>query len=145
MECATDCLWATGIPLSDPSCLDETKWLSPGILGQMLESIRNDQVLHLTSSHGYQSGTTQPTLANNHESSETSALRISNLNLPICSCTQTDMCLTHSRHISPMEGLSSVMETQMDSASASTTPVSDTTETDTDSGDSHTLPSSRLR
>ena len=33
-----------GIPLSDPNCLDDTKWISQGILGQMLESIRNDQI-----------------------------------------------------------------------------------------------------
>ena len=39
VECAADRLWATGIPLNDPTCLDETKWIGPGILGQMLESI----------------------------------------------------------------------------------------------------------
>ena len=44
VECASDRLWATGIPLSDPNCLDDTKWISQGILGQMLESIRNDQI-----------------------------------------------------------------------------------------------------
>ena len=37
VECASDRLWATGIPLSDPNCLDDTKWISQGILGQMLE------------------------------------------------------------------------------------------------------------
>ena len=44
VECATDRLWATGIPLNDPNCLDETKWTSQGILGQMLESIRSDTI-----------------------------------------------------------------------------------------------------
>ena len=44
VECASDRLWATRIPLSDPNCLDDTKWISQGILGQMLESIRNDQI-----------------------------------------------------------------------------------------------------
>ena len=44
VECATDQLWATGIPLSDQNCLDDTKWISQGILGQMLENIRNDQI-----------------------------------------------------------------------------------------------------
>ena len=44
VECASDRLWATGIPLSDLNCLDKTKWISQGILGQMLESIRNDQI-----------------------------------------------------------------------------------------------------
>ena len=130
MECATDRLWATGIPLSDPSCLDETKWSSPGILGRMLESIRNEQTLHLTSSHGYQNDIAQPSLVTSQVSAETSTS--SNFN---CLLTDTDMCPTHSRQTSPMQGLSVVMETHMDSAIASTTPVSDTTETDTDSGD----------
>ena len=42
VECASDRRWATGVPLNDPNCLDETKWTSQGILGQMLESIHND-------------------------------------------------------------------------------------------------------
>ena len=37
-------MWATGIPLNDPNCLEDTKWIGQGILGQMLESIHNDQV-----------------------------------------------------------------------------------------------------
>ena len=44
VKCASDRLWATGIPLTDPNCLDDTKWISQGILGQMLESIRNDSL-----------------------------------------------------------------------------------------------------
>ena len=58
MECATDRLWATGVPLGDPASLDETKWISPGILGQMLESIRSEYLsIHDTSTnyHHYQS------------------------------------------------------------------------------------------
>ena len=39
VECASDCLWGNGIPLGDPACLDSTKWISQGILGQMLECI----------------------------------------------------------------------------------------------------------
>ena len=30
-ECASDHLWATGISLKDPSSLDDTKWITPGI------------------------------------------------------------------------------------------------------------------
>ena len=44
VKCASDRLWATGIPLNDLNCLDDTKWIGQGILGQMLESIRNDQI-----------------------------------------------------------------------------------------------------
>ena len=42
MECASDRLWGTGLPLSDPDCLDRTKWISQGTLGQILEDIRNE-------------------------------------------------------------------------------------------------------
>ena len=42
MKCASDRLWGTGLPLSDPDCLDCTKWISQGILGQILEDIRNE-------------------------------------------------------------------------------------------------------
>ena len=42
MECASDRLWGTGLPLSDPDCLDRSKWISQGILGQILEDIRNE-------------------------------------------------------------------------------------------------------
>ena len=42
VECASDRLWGTGLPLSDPDCLDCTKWISQGILGQILEDIRNE-------------------------------------------------------------------------------------------------------
>ena len=54
VECATDCLWATGVPLNDLTSLDETKWISPGTLGQMLESIQNEQALRLNSAFNYQ-------------------------------------------------------------------------------------------
>ena len=42
MECASDHLWGTGLSLGDPQCLDHTKWISQGILGQILEDIRNE-------------------------------------------------------------------------------------------------------
>ena len=42
VECASDRLWGTGLPLSDPDCLDRMKWISQGILGQILEDIRNE-------------------------------------------------------------------------------------------------------
>ena len=36
VESSYDQLWGTGIPLSDPSCLDKSKWSSPGILSKLL-------------------------------------------------------------------------------------------------------------
>ena len=41
VECASDRLWGNGMPLGDPACLDSTKWISQGILGQMLECIHS--------------------------------------------------------------------------------------------------------
>ena len=42
VECASDRLWGTGLPLSDPDCLDHSKWINQGILGKLLEDIRNE-------------------------------------------------------------------------------------------------------
>ena len=42
VECASDHLWGNGMPLGDTACLDSTKWISQGILGQMLECIRSE-------------------------------------------------------------------------------------------------------
>ena len=38
-----DDLWGTGIPLSDPSALDETRWKTVGLLGKMLMSVRSEK------------------------------------------------------------------------------------------------------
>ena len=142
MECAADRLWATGIPLNDPTCLDETKWISPGILGQMLESIRNEQALRLNSLHSYHSNTAHQTLSNNDAPSSLSeTLAVSSHRvLPSASHTQTETCPTYDRQVTVMEGLSSSTETHISSVSTSTTPVSDTTETDTDTGDATSYP-----
>ena len=40
VESSYDQLWGTGIPLNDPSCLDKSKWSSPGILSKLLMDIR---------------------------------------------------------------------------------------------------------
>ena len=40
VESSYDKLWGTGVPLSDPACLDKTKWYNPGILGAILMDIR---------------------------------------------------------------------------------------------------------
>ena len=45
VECTSDRLWGNGIPLGDPLCLDTSKWISQGIMGQILENIR-DEALH---------------------------------------------------------------------------------------------------
>ena len=40
VECAKDRLWGTGIPLSQEDCLNSDRWISPGIMGKILEDIR---------------------------------------------------------------------------------------------------------
>ena len=40
VECSKDRLWGTGIPLTQDNCLDCDRWISPGIMGEILEDIR---------------------------------------------------------------------------------------------------------
>ena len=42
VECTNDKLWGTGIPLNRDECLDQSKWTSQGILGEILEEIRHE-------------------------------------------------------------------------------------------------------
>ena len=42
MECASDRLWGTGLSLSNLDCLNCSKWISQGILGQILADIWNE-------------------------------------------------------------------------------------------------------
>ena len=44
VESSYDDLWGTGIPLSDPSALDETRWKTVGLLGKMLMSVRSEKL-----------------------------------------------------------------------------------------------------
>ena len=40
VECSKDRLWGTGIPLTQDDCLNSERWISPGIMGRILEDIR---------------------------------------------------------------------------------------------------------
>ena len=44
VECANDCLWGTGVNLNRDDCLNSEKWISPGILGKILEGIRDSNM-----------------------------------------------------------------------------------------------------
>ena len=44
VESSYDDLWGTGIPLSDPSTLDESQWKSVGLLGKMLMVVRSEKI-----------------------------------------------------------------------------------------------------
>ena len=41
VECCTNTLWGTGIPLHDDTYLGQTKWKTQGLLGQILCSVRD--------------------------------------------------------------------------------------------------------
>ena len=43
VECATDKIWGTGYALSKPDCLDRSRWTSPGILGEILTEICEEE------------------------------------------------------------------------------------------------------
>ena len=40
VECSKDRLWGTGTPLAQSDCLDPDRWITPGIMGKILEDIR---------------------------------------------------------------------------------------------------------
>ena len=44
VECANDQLRGTGVNLNHDDCLKPEKWISPGILGKILEGIRESNV-----------------------------------------------------------------------------------------------------
>ena len=48
VECANDRLWGTGIPLAREGCLDKEKWISGGILGELLMEIRDGKPVSLS-------------------------------------------------------------------------------------------------
>ena len=44
VECANDRLWGTGVNLNCDDYLNPEKWISPGILGKILEGIRDSNL-----------------------------------------------------------------------------------------------------
>ena len=129
VECASDQLWGTGVPLGDPDCLDPTKWTSQGIMGQILECIRGEvtnprgQFYHLPPNQSLMDSSLPNRLATyqNPEAAESDTIAFAK-NAPTTSTTFDDQA------------------TNDTSISASTTPTSDTTASDTDLGDSHGQP-----
>ena len=39
VECSNDNFWGIGVPINKPDCLDQSKWTTQGILGEILEEI----------------------------------------------------------------------------------------------------------
>ena len=44
LECCYDDVWDNGIPLTNPKCIDPESYKQQGILGEMLEKIRNEVI-----------------------------------------------------------------------------------------------------
>ena len=127
VECASDYLWGNGMPLGDPSCLDSTKWISQGILGQMLECIHSEVTQPRAQSYHQPPLLTTPSLAYKQSVS----LDTSESNHSIGTSSSSEPM-----PIPPAANMSIVDEPLLAadsvSTSASTTPVSDTTASDTD-------------
>ena len=59
VECANDCLWGTRVNLNRNDCLNSEKWIGPGILGKILESIRNSHMQNRGNYHVVLPGNTE--------------------------------------------------------------------------------------
>ena len=123
MECTSDKLWGNGSPLQDPNCLDPSQ--PQGIMGEMLESIRSEILLtrfRSTTSQQRAWDLTRP------EPSATATLQndTSDFHVPIHGATLTNPqpILFHRGNMQQTD--------DSNPSSASTTPVSDTTATETD-------------
>ena len=44
VECSSDYIWGTGIPITDDDPLCRDKWANQGILGEMLQKLRDDYI-----------------------------------------------------------------------------------------------------
>ena len=60
VECTKDRLWGTGTALSEESCLNRDRWITQGILGRILERIRNEFKSNVTLSSQPSAGTYPP-------------------------------------------------------------------------------------
>ena len=124
VECASDHLWGNGVPLGDPACLDSTKWISQGILDQMLECIRSKITQPIA--HCYQQPPPSIIPSQAYKQPETThniGTTDSSDPVPILSAVNTTI-------VNEI-----LLATDSVSTSASTTPVSDTTVSDTDQSD----------
>ena len=143
VECASDWLWATGILLTDPNCLDDTKWIGRGILGQMLESIRNDSL----NCHRVSMSILYHHPANPSHSSSQPLLPDSDMQqhqIGACSMDISDEMIGTTSRANHLPG-KSLSGQDSASASASTTPTSDTTATATDTDPGECLLEEPLR
>ena len=60
VECTKETPWGCGLPLKDDNCLLPTKWISQGIMGTMLEAIRQELSSNQDSQHTSSSSISNP-------------------------------------------------------------------------------------
>ena len=137
-ESAADRLWGSGRSLGDPLCLDTSNWISQGLLGQILENIRDEFVQTMPSMHvpTTQSSVLSPTI---YRPIFSSTANSNPLPPPTNNHTTSEPVPIPHQHCSNQNPISEMTIT--DESSASSTPVSDTTATDTDSTNVSTIPS----
>ena len=132
VEYASDRLWGNGMPLGNPACLDSTKWISQGILGQLLECIRSEVTQPRAQSHHQlppPSFTPFPALKQHASLSTSESTHSVGTIIP-----SEPMPILPSTNMAIVEELAA---TDMENTSASTTHVSDTTASDTDQSGPH--------
>ena len=131
-ESAADRIWGSGHSLGDPLCLDTSNWISQGLLGQILENIRDEYIQSMPFAHAATNQLTSITPSVFAPMSY-GATPIATPN-PIPPPTNPHT-ISEPVPIPQQQGInhdSAVEMTITDESSASTTPVSDTTATDTD-------------
>ena len=138
VECASDRLWGTGIPLNDPTCLDPQKWFNQGIMGQILEGIRNEtlQIQHQQQEHYSIVGSTGPSSSHTNNGkllcmqSHMAAPMTTNAMAPTYNAAVTEPVPSQGQSSHPSSNsVQTCLADEYGNGSASTTPVSDTTET----------------
>ena len=127
VECASDHLWGNGMPLGDPACLDPTKWISQGILGQIGHS-------EVAQPRGQLYHQPPPSIILNlvgHQYQQSASINIPETNHSIVTSNSSEL-----RPIPPASNMTisdePALTASSTSTSASTTPVSETTASDTD-------------
>ena len=125
-------LWGTGIPLNDPNCLDSSKWINQGIMGQILEGIHNNVLQSQPHLYSWSVNSNPPEIAVNtyqyptaQNTGHANANVVAN-NIPP---SASDPAPDNSQHPLPRQSIEH-LTTTTDSESASTTPVSNTTASD---------------
>ena len=148
VECAADRLWGTGIPLNDPTCLDPQKWITQGIMGQILEDIRSEALKNQGDpQHQYPTAVTStwPPPARNiniqrldygtKQTDTVASLLIRTAHCPNASATAYQIGPPGRDSSQSTDNCHSAHEEKTDHVSESTTPVSDTTEGTSTSSD----------